>query len=100
MAWTEKAYTSSFDTRPIPGLFFLDGDLVARKLDQPWTIGMKYATIAFPSGAHCTLRESVDPDNAIVHIFGDMDVRLHDTRDVALQETQHIEGYAVRRVGE
>src|SRR5579863_9271673 len=100
MAWIEKGRSASFEHQPIDGLFFLDGDFLARKLNQPWTVDKKFPTVIFPSGVQCTVRESRDPTNAIVHLFGDMDVLLRDTRDVALLGAASLERYTIRPVGE
>ncbi|MHB8627805.1 MAG: DUF2958 domain-containing protein [Aggregatilineales bacterium] len=103
MAWLEKGQSTPFENEPIEGLFFLDGDLLARKLDQDAIKGQKYPTIVFPSGVICELWNSSDPTNAIVHIFGEMDLRLKDTRDNAIAHAAHIGklgGYMVRPKGE
>ena len=76
MGWIEKGQSAPFEQQPIEGLFFLDGDMFSRKLRQPWTKGQKYPTIVFASGMQCDLWASSDPTNAIVHIFGEMDLRL------------------------
>src|SRR4051812_1383981 len=48
MGWIEKGEPSPFDQQPISGLFFLDGDLLAREFKQDWTKGQKFPTIVFP----------------------------------------------------
>jgi hypothetical protein len=82
-------------------LFFLDGDLLARDLKQDWTKGQKFPTIVFPSGVQCDLWESSAPYDAIVHIFGEMDLPLNATRDTAFAHAADIAkqvGYSVRSV--
>lgn len=99
MGWSEKGRPTPFDTQPVSGLFFLDGDLLARQLKQDWTKGQKFPTIVFPSGIQCDLWESSDPNNGVVHIFGEMDLPLRDTRDSALAHANAIAeqvGYFVR----
>ena len=103
MGWIEKGQSASFENKPIPGLFFIDGDYVARKIRNAGTEGQKYPTIVFPSGVQCDLWESSDPANAIVHISGEMDLPLNDTRDTALTQAHDIAeqvGYLVRPFGE
>ncbi len=104
MAWTEKEKPTPFDAQPIRGLYFLDGDVVARRIGRDWTAGQKYPMVAFPSGVECMLWESSDPDQVgIVHIYGEMDLPLQDTRDKAFEQANAIAaqcGYLVRRVGE
>jgi hypothetical protein len=103
MAWLEKEKSASFEHQPIDGLFFLDGKLLAQRIPGAGTEKYKYPTIVFPSGIQCDLWESSDPSNAIVHIFGEMDLLLKASRDEALSHAQDIAeqvGYVVRAVGE
>lgn len=94
MGWIEKGQPTPFDEQPIEGLFFLDGDALARLYQRDWTSGQKYPMIAFPSGEECTLWESSNPDaGGIVHVFGEMDLPLRDTRDEALQRARHVAEY-------
>ena len=46
MSWIEKAQPTPFDDLPLPGLFFLDGDILARR------IGRKTGGIEPDSFAH------------------------------------------------
>ncbi len=104
MSWIEKAQPTSFDDRPLPGLFFLDGDILARRIGRTWTAGQKYPMIAFPSGKECELWETSDPDaGAIVHIFGEIDLPFRDSRDRAYEQASEIAeacGYLTRKQGE
>jgi hypothetical protein len=75
MAWYRKEAPTPFEQQPLEGLFFLDGDVVAKVVDQSWSEGMKYPMIAFPSGAVFELWESNLP-----HFFGEMDLPLVGTR--------------------
>src|SRR5258708_33506674 len=103
MGWIEKAQSAPFENQPIPGLYFLDGDRLAKLFKQDWTKGQKYPTIVFPSGIQCDLWESSDPTNAVVHISGEMELSLNATRDAALDHSQDIAeqvGYLVRKSGE
>src|SRR5258706_10266061 len=104
MAWTEKEKPTTFDDKPIDGLFFLDGDLLARQLNYSPLKGQKYPMLAFPSGSACNLWESSDPEKGgIVHLFGEMDLALYSSRDEALAHATNIAeqvGYTVSSVGE
>lgn len=104
MAWTEKEKPTPFDEHPIPGLYFVDGDLLARATGRDWTRGQKYPLIVFPSGLACDVWEPSDPEAVgIVHIFGELDLPLADTRDRAYEEAFDIAeqcGYMVRKIGE
>ena len=99
MAWIEKAQSTPFDSIPIHGLFFLDGDTLARFLHLNWTEGMKMPMMALPSGEERELWESSDPERGgIVHLFGEMDLPLLSTRDDALRSAYEIAealGYTV-----
>lgn len=102
MGWIEKERPTSFDNQPIPGLYFLDGDILARVIGRDWTSGQKYPMIAFPSGTQCDLWETSDPDAAgIVHIFGELDLPFRDRRDRAFEQASYIAeacGYMARKV--
>lgn len=102
MSWFSKEQPTPFDNLPIEGLFFLDGDLLTHRIPQPYTKGEKFPMIAFPSGIHCELWVSSDPKGGIVHLFGEMDVSLNDTRDHAYAYAVSIAdmlGYRVNKVG-
>ncbi|MEO8611649.1 MAG: DUF2958 domain-containing protein [Chloroflexota bacterium] len=76
MSWYRKEAPTPFEQQPLEGLFFLDGNLVSRVVEQQWTEGMKYPMISFPSGAAFELWES-----NLLHFFGEMDLSLFSTRD-------------------
>jgi hypothetical protein len=91
MVWYKKQDSTPFDQLLVPGLFFLDGDLVGRETQTVWTEGMKYALIAFPSGVICELwgvRE--DRDGTLVHLFGEMDMPLYSDRDAGFTQAHRI----------
>jgi len=101
MSWVEKRKTVPFEDQPIDGLFFLNGDALARYSKQPWTAGLKQPMIAFSSGIECPLREGYDAVNPFVHLFGELALPLKATRDEALLQAKiiaELAGYAVRAV--
>ncbi len=115
MSWIEKSQPTSFDRLPIHGLFYMDGDLVARFLalkyadEEPfnfnptWLKGHKSPRIEFPSGTLFEVWEISPAAEATIHLFGEMDVSYRSTRDEALAHAQRIAevlGYAVRPRGE
>src|SRR5258706_10810102 len=103
MTWVEKGTLAPLENQAIPGYFLLDGDILSRQLGQDWTKGQKFPTIVFASGVQCELWESGSPNNATVHIFGEMDLSFRDTRGEALTYAQYVAeqcGYSVRSVGE
>ncbi len=104
MSWVEKGSPTPFDQQPPQGFFYLDGDILAQIVHRDWTAGQKFPMIVFPSGQEFALWESSDPDaGGIVHIFGEMDLPLKDTRDRAFDQANDIAeqvGYVARRVGD
>ncbi len=104
MSWIEKAKPSPLDDKPIAGLYFLDGDQVARVVQRDWTKGYKLPLVVFPTHAEYEVWPTGNPEQvAIVHLFGEMDLPLGDTRDRAFEEAFDIAeqcGYMLRKVGE
>lgn len=104
MGWTKKEQPTPFDDLPLAGLFFLDGDLLARLLQRNWTAGEKLPMIAFPSGEEFELWESGSPARGgIVHIYGEMDLPYKGTRDEAFNHANYVAeqcGYVARKIGE
>jgi hypothetical protein len=104
MSWTEKRKPTPFDNKPIEGLQFLDGDILAELVGRDWTKGQKYPVVVWPSGHICDIWPSGDPNNAgILHLFGELDLRFSDHRDDAFTHAQSVAeqcGYYVERVGE
>lgn len=90
MSWIEKGKPSGFDDKPIEGLRFLNGDTISGILHAPELEGKKCPVIMFPSGEECQLWEHNDPNNATVHIFGELDLSLFDTCDTAFAAAQNI----------
>lgn len=99
MSWTEKHQPTPFDNIPIEGLHFLIGEQLAP--NHPAFKDRKFAAIEFPSGVVRPLWESSNPDHqAIVHLFGEMDLPYADTRDEAYERAQKIAeavGYTVSK---
>ena len=104
MGWTEKDQATPFDNLLIPGLWFLDGDILAQIIGRNWTVGQKYPTVVFPSGERFDIWETSSLVVwGIIHIFGEMDLPYRDSRDRALEQASHIAeqlGYTVQKVGE
>jgi len=104
MGWYKKEQPTPFDDLPLAGLFFLDGDLVARLVGRRWTMGEKYPMIAFPSEEEFEIWESANPAHGgLIHLFGELDLPLKGTRDEALQLAADIGeqcGYVVQPQGE
>lgn len=116
MSWIEKSASTSFDSLPIYGLCFLNGDVLARLLslkygdvetpffNPNWLKDQKLPQVEFPSGLSFDIWEISDSERGgILHLFGEMDLPYFDTRDSAWDAASHIAeqvGYAVRKRGE
>lgn len=104
MTWIEKGQPTPFDNQPIEGLWFLDGDQVAREFGNDWVKGQKLPLIHFPSEEVCDISLAADPKSiAIVHLFGEMDLPYGTDREGAFEQANSIAeevGYLAQRVGE
>lgn len=116
MTWVEKGQKTSFDELPIHGLFYLDGELLARYLaikfgnvptplfNPDWLKNQKMPQVQFPSGERFDIWEASDiVHGGIIHVYGEMDLPYYDTRDSAwlvANEIAEYVGYIVRKVGE
>lgn len=116
MSWVEKHHVSNFDTLPIQGLFYLDGDTFAQylalkygKVDVPffnpeWLKNQKMAQVQFPSGETCDIWGTSHPESGgLIHIYGEMDLPYFSTRDEAWERADDIAqqvGYLARKRGE
>jgi hypothetical protein len=101
MAWYPKETPTPFDNEPIPGLQFLDGNLLALLTQDRWFEGHKYPTIVFPSGKRCMLWEG--SPSPVIHVFGEMDLPLYHTRDQAWELANDIAeacGYLAKSAGD
>jgi hypothetical protein len=102
MTWYAKEKTTPFDTLPLDGLLFLDGDMLAQVYLQEWLKGQKYPLIEFPSGFMAPLQESSDPANPLIHLFGELDLPYRQSCDKAFRLAQKIArqiGYVVKKRG-
>jgi hypothetical protein len=104
MAWVEKDTPEPFDQQPLEGLFYLDGDALVRHYPNALLAGYKLPMLAFPSGYECEIWDMGDLKNgAMVHIFGEMNLPLFDSRDRAYEQAVAIGrecGYLTLREGE
>jgi hypothetical protein len=104
MSWYKKETPTQFDNLDIPGIFFLDGDILALVMQQHWTKDQKYPMVRFQSGEEYAVWESGDPNNAgVIHLFGEMDLRYNDTRDEAHKHAQYVAeqcGYYVEKIND
>lgn len=103
MPWFSKEQPTPFDNAPIPGLEFLNGDVLAKRSRLTWTAGKKYPLINFPSGMLRELRSADDSDQEKwVHIFGQISIPYQTTPDAAhavAEEQARNYGYFVGRSG-
>lgn len=108
MTWTEKEKPTSFDTQSIPGLYFLDGDLIAKTqepgLPRDWANefrGLKYPMIEFPSGVEASLTTD-EAGTVLVCIHRQMRLLYFTDREDAYQQASQLveEHQSVERVGE
>ena len=100
MTWLEKHQPSPLDENPPAGLFYLDGDAIARRYKRDWAVGFKYPMIAFPSGTEFSIWAGEKP---IIHLYGEMDLPLRTSRDAAFERAFDIAeqcGYLAGPVGE
>lgn len=104
MGWVEKDQPTPFDSLPLPGLWFLDGDILAQMIGRNWTKGQKYPQVVFPSGETFDLWETGNPEVwGIIHVFGEMDLPYKVSRDRGLELAGDIAeqlGYLARKVGD
>ncbi len=101
MSWENKEHKYSFEDKPIQGLHLLDGDMLAKAINAPYVKGQKFPVVEFPSGTECEIWEG--RRSPIIHIYGEMDLALHDTRDEAFEIANHAAeecGYFARKVGD
>ncbi len=99
MSWERKDRPTPFDTQPIAGLYFLDGDVVGDVYRQDWMRGHKYPLIEYPSGVERQLRG--EAGNEVIRIFGAFDLPLRSTCDEAVAlATASDYGHLVGRRGD
>lgn len=113
MSWLEKQHPAMFDTLPIYGLQYLDGDTLAQALaikygevrmpffNPEWLKNQKMPQVQFPSGELCDIWETGRPESGgIIHIYGEMDLPYFDMRDSAWDRANDIAeqvGYVARK---
>lgn len=101
MPWHERNQQGPFETVPIRGLFYLDGNLLARRYHQEWVSQKKYPVIAFPSGLQRELWDNAD-GGGILNIFGAFELTRTGSRDEGFQQAIEFAneyGYTVARRG-
>jgi hypothetical protein len=102
MSWYSKEKPTPFDKLPIDGLTFLDGDLLASVFLREWIKGKKCPVIEFPSGFIADIRESLDPQNLIIELFGELEFLYKQSRNDAFAYASKIAkelGYVVKKIG-
>jgi len=85
MSWYRKEYETRFDSTPIDGLFFVDGNIFERVNRREYTWGMKNPKIVFPSGEDFELW---DERLFLVNVFDVMDLPYFDTCQSAFDRAQ------------
>src|SRR5260221_8036018 len=103
MAWYRKEDPTPFDTAEISGLYFLIGAVLARDFNLEWAKDYKFPVLVFPSGFEAEIEGSSQPNNPLVHLFGEMDVPLQGTQATGFERAKDIAdqvGYIVQKVGE
>lgn len=117
MGWIEKRKSATFERLPIHGLVYLDGDLLARLIEErnrgvefpifnpQWLKGQKFPMVEFPSGERFDLWETkAEARGGIVHIFGEMDLPIWgQARDDAYSQADDIAsevGYIAHKRGD
>jgi hypothetical protein len=91
MPWQTKERPAPFDNRPIAGLQFLHGDVIAKQYRQEWAAGQKYPLIEFPSGVKReALPGKTNAEQPDIHIFSVLTLPYHSTRDQAYVTVRRI----------
>jgi len=85
MSWYRKEYETRFDTTPIEGLFFVDGNIFERVNKREYSWGMKSPRIVFPSGEDF---EVWDERLFMVAVGELMDLPFFDTCQAAFEHAQ------------
>jgi hypothetical protein len=101
MPWYEKEHLTAFESAPPNGLYFLIGDLLAKRYNQNWIQDKKYPVISYPSGLQRELWNSSD-DSGIINIFGALELLRQTTRDEGFEGAMEFAseyGYTLARRG-
>lgn len=56
-----------------------------------WTLGDKSPMINFSSRTSFPLWAGREPEHPVVHIFGELDLPLHETREATLQQISELD---------
>jgi hypothetical protein len=102
MPWLSKEHETLLHHQPIPGLFFLIGDLFAQSYKQDRLKDKKYPLISFPSGIEREIIVDHETGKQKVHIFQQLYLSILTSRDEAYREareTSEQRGYQLTRVG-
>lgn len=103
MPWYSKEQPTPFDSTPIEGLYFLHGDVMARRYSQEWVKGQKYPLIIYPSGIEREVLMPQAGNMPVIHLFGTVDLPYSNDRDDAVEAILPIAeeyGYQISRRGE
>jgi hypothetical protein len=85
MSWYSKERQTVFDSTPIEGLFFVDGNIFERVNRREYAWGMKNPRIVFPSGEDF---EVWDEEHFFVNINDAMDLPYFDTCQEAFERAK------------
>lgn len=102
MPWHEKNHPTPFDAEPPRGLFYFDGDLLARRYNREETKGKKYPVITYPSGLQKELWDGSE-NGGIINVFGALKLLRNTTRDEGFSGATDFAseyGYTIAKGGE
>jgi hypothetical protein len=103
MPWYDKAETSPFENRPINGLFFLHGDVLAKRYHQEWLKSRNYPLINSPSDLNREIFGNGDsPLSSAINVFGAFWLPYTATRDevyITAQALKAEHGHVITKRG-
>lgn len=103
MSWYNKEQPTPFDDLPADGLFFKDGDFLARTQHYIATKGHKLSMMSFPSGLEFIFSESGMREKYVITLFDQMDLPVFCVRDRAYIQAQIISdlcSFQVEKIGD